>query len=449
MSLRKPIWTEGLFITEHHLQQQDRYHEGFVEERLAALGRPAWGVLELKLDLDALGQGQLVVQHLRAILPDGTPIQCGGALGAAPLSRDIQARFGPAVSSLPVYVALADESEARGNLGAEGASTGRYSSDTASVADLNAGGRNVEVAWASPVLKILLGDEPRQGHSAIQIAELLRTQAGAFLLRDTWVPPCVKVSVSPFVSDGLRRVASALTARARAVSATRRQRSDARVEFDAGDVTKLQLLASLNRAIPLFSHLSESSETHPEVAYLGLVTLAGELCTFVANADPSTLPKYNYLALGDTFEPLFARVLALINTTVDERFVQIPLRRREDGMYLGKVEDPKLLQHVLFLAAHGTLSDAEIHQQLPKLSKIASWNGIGPLLNQAVNGARIELEFRPSGALPVRPGVSFFRVQRTPEYWPDIQATGTIAIYHPLPREAVELALYAVDPEKL
>jgi len=145
MSLRKPVWTEGLFITEHHLQQQDHYHESFVEERLAALGRPPWGVLEIKLDLDSLAQGQFVVQHLRAILPDGTPIQCGGALGAAPPSRDIQARFGPSVSSLPVYVALADESESRGNLGAEGASTGRYLPETASVADLNAGGRSAEV----------------------------------------------------------------------------------------------------------------------------------------------------------------------------------------------------------------------------------------------------------------------------------------------------------------
>ena len=49
----------------------------------------------------------------------------------------------------------------------------------------------------------------------------------------------------------------------------------------------------------------------------------------------------------------------------------------------------------------------------------------------------------------MRPGVSFFRVQNTPEYWPDIQGTGTIAIYHPLPKEAVELSLYAVDPENL
>ncbi len=449
MTAKKPIWTEGLFITEHHLQQQDAYHEELLDRRLQALPEPAWGITELQVDEDALAQGQFVLRSFRAILPDGTPVECGGAEGHAPDSRDVNAHFGPAMSNLPVYIGLARQSAARGNVGAEGASTGRYDRESSTVADLNAGGRELEIQWARPRLRIFFGNEPREGYASVQIADLLRTEAGAIILRDTFVPPAMCLGTSNFLQDGLRRVANALTTRARTVAATRRQRSDARVEFDAGDVSKMLLLAALNRAIPRISHLLDNSQSHPETAYLALVELAGELCTFSPDGDPSTLPKYNYLNLGDTFEPLFARTLALINTTVDERYVEIPLKRREDGMYLGKIENRDLLRHEFFIAASGTLSDAEIHQQLPKLSKIASWNGIGTILNSAVNGARIELEFRPSAALPVRPGVSFFRVQRTPEFWPDIQGTGTVAIYHPLPKEAVELSLYAVDPEYL
>jgi predicted component of type VI protein secretion system len=33
----KPIWTEGLLISQHHFQQQDRYHESLLRERLAAV----------------------------------------------------------------------------------------------------------------------------------------------------------------------------------------------------------------------------------------------------------------------------------------------------------------------------------------------------------------------------------------------------------------------------
>ena len=449
MTARKPIWTEGLFITEHHLQQQDRYHERLLDERLQIAERPTWGVMESALDPESLGRGQVALERLKAVMPDGTSIDVGPGADPLPKAREIGTRFGPAVTSLPVYVAVAHESPARGNLGQEGAASGRFSKENTVVADFNAGGREHEFAWARPHVRLLLGDESNDGVSTIQIAELIRSQTGAFLLRDTFVPAVAHIGASEFLMDGLRRVASAVSTRARAVSQTRRQRGDSRVEFDAGDVSKMLLLAALNRAIPRVSHFLEATDTHPERLYLELATLAGELCTFVPGVDAASFPKYNYMSLGDTFEPLFARALALINTTVDERFVEIPLKRREDGMYLGRIDDPTVLRFEFFLAARGTLSEAEMHQQLPKLSKIASWGQIGALLNSAVNGARVQLEFRPSSALPIRPGVSFFRIQRTPEYWPDIQGTGTIAIYQPLPAEAVELSLYAVDPEKL
>ncbi|HQB46993.1 MAG TPA: hypothetical protein PLV85_25475 [Polyangiaceae bacterium] len=34
--IHKLVWTEGLFITQHHFQQLDRYHEALLGERLRA-----------------------------------------------------------------------------------------------------------------------------------------------------------------------------------------------------------------------------------------------------------------------------------------------------------------------------------------------------------------------------------------------------------------------------
>ncbi len=118
-------------------------------------------------------------------------------------------------------------------------------------------------------------------------------------------------------------------------------------------------------------------------------------------------------------------------------------------MHLAQVEDASVLRFEFFLAVTGTLSEQDVRDRLPKLSKIASWGQIGGLLNSAVNGARIEVEYRPPGALPIRPGLTFFRLLKTPEYWMDIQGTGTLAIYHPLPSDSLELKLYAVDPQNL
>jgi type VI secretion system protein ImpJ len=447
--MRKPFWTEGLFIAEHHLQQQDLYHEQFVAGRLAALGRPSWGISELVVDHAALAKGQFRVKKVAAVMPDGTPLHLGEGGGKLPKEREVHQVFGPALRSLPVYLAVSLESSTRGNIGGEGTATGRYTSEQGNVADYNAGGREQSLMWLVPEARFIVGDEPREGYSTIQVADVIRTQAGSLVVRDTFIPSAMAIGGSEFLLDGTRRVAAALTTRAQGLSQSRRQRTQGQFEFDAGDAARVLLLAVLNRNIPVFSHFALASHTHPEALYLALVSLTGELCTFSPLADPAHLPKYSYLELGDTFEPLFARALALINTTVDERFTEIPLRKREDGMYLGRFDDERLLKQELFVAARSTLAEAELHQQLPKLSKVASWNQIAGLLNSALNGAKIELEFRPSSALPIRPGLSFFRIQKSSEYWNDIANTRTMALYHPLGQETVTLSLYAVPKEDL
>jgi type VI secretion system protein ImpJ len=117
-------------------------------------------------------------------------------------------------------------------------------------------------------------------------------------------------------------------------------------------------------------------------------------------------------------------------------------------MCLGRITDPNVLRSTFFLAASGPAPEAQVRERLPQLTKVASWGQIGEILHTALTGIKLELEFNPPNALPVRPGVIFFRVDRMPKYWNDIATTGTIAVYQPLdPR--IELRLYAVDPANL
>ena len=40
---RKPVWTEGLFMTPQHLQQSDLYHEALLQARVQAALSYGWG----------------------------------------------------------------------------------------------------------------------------------------------------------------------------------------------------------------------------------------------------------------------------------------------------------------------------------------------------------------------------------------------------------------------
>lgn len=236
-----------------------------------------------------------------------------------------------------------------------------------------------------------------------------------------------------------------MTGRQRTMSQARRQRTAGAIEFDAADAMRFWFLDLLNGSIPVFSHLVDSGAAHPERAYLALAELIGRLCSF-ADADPSALPRFNYLDLGVAFEPMFRQASQLLSSVISDRYTQIPLVRRDDGVYVGSSSGTEVMRSNFYLAVSGTLPEAQLRERLPKLMKVASVNQIGAILKSAMNGAGLELEYRPPASLPVRPGVTFFRVARTPEFWADIAATGTFALYHPFDPQSLELALYSVDP---
>jgi type VI secretion system protein ImpJ len=59
-------------------------------------------------------------------------------------------------------------------------------------------------------------------------------------------------------------------------------------------------------------------------------------------------------------------------------------------------------------------------------------------------GVRVQIEYRPPGAIPIRPGVVYLRVDQSGDYWNDILGSGTIAIYQPIDPQKVDLRLIGV-----
>lgn len=451
---RKPLWLDGVFLEPHHLQRQDVYHERLLAKRLAAVAPNDWGVLDLEIDPRALQAGEIRVTRLEAILPDGTPLAVGESTGdMLPARRfdDVAGLAGGgAARTVDVYVALAQESEQRANvdLKADPATTARYVRAQATAPDLNTGTEERTVDWSRPNLRIMFGHEHRDRFDALHIAQLIRANSGAMVLRDTFVPPVLHVGASSFLVSGFRRVLRAMIAKQQGLAAARRQRSATVIEFQAGDAAKFWLLHTLNGILPAVAEIVDKPSTSPREAYAVLAQLIGQLCTFDVEGDPMAIPRFKYLELGDMFELMFAKAIELLDRVIAERYVQIALEPREAGLLVGELRDPGIFQHSFYLAVSG-FPEAQLREHLPKLAKIASTQHIGVLLHSHVNGARLAVEHRPPGALPVKPGVVFFQLETAGDFWMQMVATGTIAIHIPFDPNAMQVALYAVDPATL
>jgi type VI secretion system protein ImpJ len=450
----KPIWTEGLLISQHHFQQQDRYHEALLRDRLSAVVHYSWGITDLEIDEQALASGNFRLKRFAAIWPDGESVRCGeGTEDPGPAPRPFEAHFTADAAKLEIFIALSHESDAAGNVatGDDNEVGRRYTRVGRTVSDVNAGGSPQEVETARPNVRIFFGTERHDGFSTIRLAELVRRPNGQPMVRDNYVPPVLHLAAAPFLHNGLHRVLAAITARQRQLAQERKQRQAGSVDFHATDSKKFWLLHTLNGAIPLLTHLLDTARVHPEEAYLLLASLIGQLSSFALDADPGNLPKFNYLELGDAFEVMFARVLSLLSGSIEQHYTEIPLEHRADGMFIGKVGDPKLLSHEFFVAVKATLADALVRERFPAVMKMAGWNHIYDVVKQARYGVRVEIEWTPPGALPVKPGILFFRVRREGPFWDEIVKTATIALYIPNEpdwREAV-VSIYVVDPTNI
>lgn len=448
---RKLVWTEGLFMTPQHLQQCDLYHEALVHSRVHSIVAYDWGITEVQFDERALSAGQVRLTKCHGVFQDGSAFFVGDRGEDQIEARPLEGAFPAALEALDVFIALPIVRETAANVAMDPAKAGpaqRFVAAQVSVPDVNTGRNETAVTWGRNNLRILYGTEPRDAYETIRIAQLVRDRTGAIVQRKDFIPPILRIKTSDHIMTGMRRVLSALVGKQKALAEGRRLRTAASVDFQASDTAKFWMLHTMNSYIPMCSHMVDHGLVHPEDAYVMLASLIGELCTFSPDGDPTSIPKFNYLDLGDVFEPVFDRALTLISNVLAESFIVIPMEKRDDGMYLGKFEDPKIPRtHEFFLEAKG-IDEAILRERLPRLLKVGSWTQIGYILNAAMPGVRVSVEYRPPGAIPIKPGLVYLRVEQAGDYWNDILGSGSIAIYQPIEPQKVDLRLIGVQVTK-
>src|SRR5262245_31548208 len=64
------VWSEGMFLRPQHFQQQARYFERIIHQRVESVRAFAWGVVECTLDRGALAIGKFAVSSALGV-PDG------------------------------------------------------------------------------------------------------------------------------------------------------------------------------------------------------------------------------------------------------------------------------------------------------------------------------------------------------------------------------------------
>jgi type VI secretion system protein ImpJ len=446
---RKVVWNEGMLLTPHHFQQWDNYYEDLINSRISSLVPYEWGVLDLQLNNEAIANGICEVTRCRAVMPDGLIVNIPQS-DTAPAARSVEDLFEGGDESLGVFLSIPSKRTGARNFQSNGGDvspTIRYRQHGASVPDETTGQNEQQLAFAESNLRLMFGSEVREGYNSIKIAELIRTPTGQIAYKDAYIPPALSVNSSPWLVNMLKQLVEILIAKSSSLSDQRRQRTTSLADFTISEIAVFWLLNTVNSSLPVLAHLFRTKLVHPERLYTEMAGLCGRLMTFATDRHPQNIVHYAHTDLYGTFSQLSAEIRTLLETVIPTRCVQIPLESTRESVYVGRVQDERLLADAeFFLGVHARVPEGQLIERVPIIIKIASRDVIDGVIGSGLPGVSLLHASPPPSPIPTRIGYHYFGFEKNGIYWESIKSSKTIAVY--VPQELVDqkLELFAVKP---
>ncbi len=446
---RKIVWNEGMLLTPHHFQQWDNYHEDLINSRFQSAVPFDYGVLDLQVNNEAIANGNFQITNCRAVLPDGLMVNVPDA-EAVPDLRPVGDHFSAEAERLGVHLAIPARKIGEANFQANGAKANinlRFLQEGSLVKDETSGTNEQPLAYAKSNLRIIFDDELRDGFTSMKIAELGRTPTGQFKISEEYIPPILKVSASLWLTNLLRQLVEILITKSGSLGEQRRQRNASLADFTTAEIAIFWLLHTINSSIPTMAHYFRSPLVHPERLYLEMATLVGKLMTFSIEYHPKDIVKYDHDDLQFTFANLSGVLKELLETVIPSRCVPIPLEKTRDTLYVGRIEDERLLKEAgFYLAVRSQMPESKLIEGVPRVVKIASRDVIDSVIGSALPGVVLTHSNPPPAPIPARVGFNYFMLDTIGPYWNGVAGSKVIAVFVPdeIPDETLEM--YAVKP---
>ncbi|HIC7207787.1 type VI secretion system baseplate subunit TssK [Burkholderia stabilis] len=447
MRIEKPLWHEGLILTQQHFQQQDRW-SGFALQQLAsAIAVSPWGTLNVDVDEEALASGRLKLTRLRLRFPDGTPVDTTVA-DTLPPARDLIGEISADIQTVDVLAALALPDANGSNCRFDETALARPRRayrEFVKVTDLNGTGET-EIAAERHAVRLLYGHEPHADDTVCAIARLTRTTSGQFQIDRRYVPPCLSLSGHALHIERIRRLADILAAKSALLGTRRSERIEQVAEYGIADVQLFWLLHCIHQAWPQLRFLASHPTQPTDRLYQVLAQLAGSLTTFSTRVSLTDIPPYDHAGAHDVFAALESLIRELLDAIIPSRVVSIGLSRTTPTTWVGQFRDERLVEGAAdwYLSVNAPLPAFELVEQFARLCKIGAPDDVEHIVNSAVAGIPLKAVQRVPGAIPVRLDNHYFALDAHDAAHARMLAARACQIYLPASIPDASIELYAV-----
>jgi len=451
--MNRPLfWHQGLFLQPQHFQLKDLYDQSLLTPLHRFLNPHFWGIGDMEIQQAALGnhsfnllKGEFLFSDMAyVILPDNAVVQARSFEGAWPEGS----------KSFTVYVGLKKWTDAGenvsvlSNLSNLSDVTTRFVTTTEAeeIQDLHHNGPSAQVKRLYYVLKIFWGTEKDfvGDYELIPLANLER-DGDKIWLSDQFIPPCVSLSGSETLNKLVREMG-------RQLEAYKRERGIHTAEFGTRDMVYLLALRSLNRYVPLLTHLTETKRIHPWSLYAVLRQLVGELSSFSSEVSVTgevedgtrLLPDYNHRNLWECFSGAKTLVTRLLDeiTAGPEYVIQLMY----DGTYFAADLPPKIFEgrNRFYLVLETEIDPKNILQTMGNIAKLGSRQALPILIARSLSGIKLKHLETPPQELPRRAHSIYFQIDHHSDQWEQVHKGNNLALYWDTAPQDLKVELMAV-----
>jgi type VI secretion system protein ImpJ len=434
------VWQEGMFLRSQHFQQQDRWLEGFVRGRAAALRPHSWGLTQITLDKDLLGTGRFAVSAAAGVFEDGTPFSLPGETDHPPPFEVPETTRGVLIHlALPVRQNGALEIAA-----SDGSAEGRYKAQAFEAYDTHsASPQSAELLVGRLKLRYILDSDDRAGYLCIPVARIMEVAADKRVsLDDNWMAPALVCHAVPPLSGLVTEFAGMINQRGEALAA----RVNAPGSRGVAEVADFMLLQAINRWQALLQHWADAASIHPETLYAAFVEMAAEFATFTdSKRRPNAYPGYRHEDLQRSFAPVIADLRRSLSAVIEQNAIAIPLQERKHGVHVGPILDRGVLRAASFvLSVQADVPTETMRRLFPAQVKIGAVEQIRELVNVALPGIAVRpLPVAPR-QLPFYAGATYFELDRNSPHWQQMQTSGGFAVHVSGEFPSLRMELWAI-----
>lgn len=446
MRIHKPLWRDGILLLPQLFQQHEAW-QAALHRQTAELASPfPWGICAMQLDLVALKQGQVRLEQLAGLLPDGTPFDMHISAQQAPVRHLADLPAHQQVTTL--WLAVPQLNPLGNNLHMAPAQPGdlprRYLQTFSHIAD-HMGEQEDELAVEQLNLLLKFEEESRDGMSCLPIARLHRNAQGSFEADTSFMPPLLCCAASPQLQARLERLADLLHAKQNSLLQQRRERSQLAADYLVSDIGLFWLMNTIGQCWPELRMLPLLSSAHPYAAYLCLSRLAGMLCTFALERRLSDIPPYDHQNLGPVFDKLDELIRNLMDTVIPSPVVRLSLNNETPNLWIAHLNDARLREGAdFYLSVRSALPLHQLQEQLPRVSKAGAPDDVAHIMSSALHGIPLKPMQRIPAALPTRVENLYFALDSQHPAFATMLAAQSCAFYFPASLPELQLEFYAL-----